>query len=101
MRGDRMRQSREASNLTQDDLAERAGIEVLQIWRYESGKTKPKTDMLIKIAKALHVSADYLLGLTDDPKGHAVDDLTEQETEVIEALRSGDKLKAIQAIVGK
>lgn len=101
MRGDRMRQSREDLNLTQDDLAERAGIEVLQIWRYESGKTKPKTDMLVKIAKALHVSADYLLGLTDDPKGYAIDELSDQETEVIEAMRSGDKIKAIQAIVSK
>lgn len=95
MFGERMRQIRESLNLTQDELAERAGLEVLQIWRYESGKTKPNTEMIAKIAKGLQVSADYLLGLTDEPKGYVEIEITPQEQRVLEAYRRGD----IRAII--
>lgn len=78
-----------------------SGVELQQIYRYENDKNKPKVDVLMALAKTLRVSADYLIGLVDNPNGHVGDDLDDQETEVIVALRSGDKLKAIEAIVGK
>lgn len=99
MRGDRMKQVREALHYTQEELAERAGLQTLQIWRYESGKSKPNSDVLSKIAQALNVSADFLLGLTDEPHGHISDDLTDSERLVIEAWRRGDFREAIKTIV--
>lgn len=101
MRGDRMREAREILKLTQEELAELTGLEPLQIWRYESGKFKPKSDVLTKIAAALNVSTDWLVGLIEQPTGHIGDDLNEQETEVVNALRHGDKMGAIRAIVGQ
>lgn len=100
MRGDRMREARETLKLTQEELAELTGLEPLQIWRYESGKFKPKSDVLSKIAAALNVSTDWLVGLTEHRTGHFGEDLSEQETEIVKAIRTGDKIGAIKAIVG-
>ncbi len=37
------------------------------ISQYISGKIKPKADILIKMAKILNTTTDYLLDLTDNP----------------------------------
>lgn len=99
MRGDRIRFVREALNLTQEELAELAKTSQLQIYRYESGKNKPKADELANIATALHVSSDYLLGLSDEPHGYATDNLDDYEQSVVDALRRGDKMQAVKVIV--
>lgn len=101
MIGERIKKIRELRGYTQEQLSELSGVELQQIYRYETDKNKPKVDVLLLLARTLNVSADYLIGLVDNPNGHIGDDLDDQETEVIVALRSGDKLKAIQAIVGK
>ena len=36
--------------------------------RYEHGTCKPNFDAIIKLANCFDVSADYLLGLTDNPE---------------------------------
>jgi transcriptional regulator with XRE-family HTH domain len=99
MIGDRVRQIREMRGFTQEQLSELANLELQQINRYENNKNKPKADVIIQLARALNVSTDYLLGLIDTPHGHLGDELDDQETEIIVAVRSGDKLKAIEAIV--
>jgi transcriptional regulator with XRE-family HTH domain len=66
MRGDRLRQIRKIRGITQEELSERLGIGNRQIWRYENNKTVPDVNMLTKLADALDVSADYLLGLSDE-----------------------------------
>ncbi len=35
--------------------------------RYEYGTRKPTSDIIIKLCNYFNVSADYLLGLSDDP----------------------------------
>ncbi len=67
MRGDRLRQVRLISGYSQEKLSELIGLGSRQIWRYEKGETVPDADVLADIARALNVSADYLLGLTDEP----------------------------------
>jgi len=100
MRGDRLKRIREESNLTQDDLAEMIGVGVLQINRYENEKTEPNGDMIANIAKALHISSDYLLGLTDDPTPMALSGgLSTKERAVLAALRRGESVRAIKVIV--
>lgn len=94
MRGDRLRQLREEQGYTQEELSEMLDIGVTQIWRYENEKSKPSSDILTKISRALDVSADYLLGLTDEPKGFIDVEITPQEKRALEAFRRGD-IKAI------
>lgn len=43
------------------------GLSRATIQNYESGRTQPKAPDLAVLADLFGVSADYLLGLTDDP----------------------------------
>lgn len=64
--GDNIRNLRESAHITQDDLAEMAGVNRVTIAKYESGKIMPGAITLARLAKALHVSADVLLGNGED-----------------------------------
>jgi DNA-binding XRE family transcriptional regulator len=57
-----VRSLRERSNLTQSELARRAGTGQAAIARIESGRTVPKLDLLARIAVALN--AQLRLSLT-------------------------------------
>jgi transcriptional regulator with XRE-family HTH domain len=52
---------RKEHGLTQQTLAERVGIHVVQLRRYESGSSQPTLDVIRHLAVALSVSADLLL----------------------------------------
>jgi transcriptional regulator with XRE-family HTH domain len=52
---------RKDRGLTQHTLAERVGVHVSQIRRYEGGTSTPTLDVLRKLAIALSVSADTLV----------------------------------------
>jgi transcriptional regulator with XRE-family HTH domain len=52
---------RKERGFTQQTLAERVGVHVVQLRRYESGASQPTLDVIRKLAMALSVSADLLL----------------------------------------
>lgn len=85
--------------LSQVELAERAGIGENAVWRYESGETEPKGEVIARLAKELDVSTDYLLGLTEYPGQYVEGPLSAAEREAIAAWRRGDKYEAIEVIV--
>ena len=60
--GDRIREYREQRNLSQDELAELASIHRVTLSRYESGRVDPGAQALARIADALGVTTDMLLG---------------------------------------
>ena len=51
----RLRQAREQSGLTQQDLAEKLGVTKSAIGNYENGVSSPKWDVLLKIFDILQV----------------------------------------------
>lgn len=53
--GDTVRAQRKAASLTQEKLAERAGLSTIFISRVERGKESPSMDSLVKIAGALRL----------------------------------------------
>lgn len=63
----RLKDARNLRGLSQGDLAGRAGLPPSSIAHFEAASRKPSFDTLHKIANALEVTADYLLGRTDDP----------------------------------
>jgi transcriptional regulator with XRE-family HTH domain len=87
--------------LTQQILAEHAGVHVSQIRRYEAGETQPTLDILRKLAIALSVSADTLVfdnderGPTDDLRlqFEAANRLDPDEKHLIRELIEGILLK--------
>ena len=67
---ERLRSSRKARGLTQQAAADAFGISLRGYCRWEAGEREPSLNVFAKIAKTFNVSADYLLGLTDeDPFG--------------------------------
>ncbi len=53
--------------LTQQSLAEKVGVQALQIHRYESGASQPTLEIIRNLAVALSVSSDELI--FDDERG--------------------------------
>lgn len=60
----RIRDLREDMDLRQIDVARATGIDQKTLSNYETGKTNPDSDAIIKLADFFGVSADFLLGRT-------------------------------------
>ena len=59
--GSRIKEAREQAHLTQEELAEIVDISPTHMSVIERGVKTPKLDTFVKIANALHLSADALL----------------------------------------
>lgn len=102
MIGERIREARTKAKHNQTSLAELINTSPKNVSRWESGEYIPEAPTIGLIARALNVSADYLLGLTDDPRRAAREsDFTEQELEIVMALRRGDFKSAMRAMVNE
>lgn len=66
----RLREIRNLREFDQAELGALAKIPATSISHFESGKRKPSLDNLRKLADALQVSIDYLLGRTDNVSAH-------------------------------
>ena len=62
---ERLKELREKSKLTQEQLAKISGVSSRMIQRYEYGTSRPRLDAAEKLAKALNVTTDQLLGNGD------------------------------------
>ena len=58
----KLREIRKQQGLSQAELSERSHVHRISISRYENGKKKPSVDSLKRLAAALGVSTDELLG---------------------------------------
>ena len=61
--GENIRRIRECQRLSQEELAELAGIHRVTLARYESGKVDPGAQQIGRIAEALGVTVDALMGI--------------------------------------
>lgn len=64
--GERIREFRKQAGLNQDQLAELSSLNRVTVAKYESGKVEPGAKALSRIADALEVSVDVLLGRNAD-----------------------------------
>ena len=63
---ERIRFLRIEKNIGQNELAKRLEISNASISYWENAKQEPSASALYKLANYFEVSADYLLGITDD-----------------------------------
>lgn len=63
--GSRLSRIRKEHKIGQGELAEKVGIHANVLGRYEREEATPSVEMAVKIADALGVSLDYLVGNTD------------------------------------
>lgn len=97
----RFLQLRKEHGLTQPQMADKVGIHLTQVRRYESGDAQPSLEILKRIAVTFSVSADWLIfeeherGPSDDLalRFEAVSVMPDDERRVIKALLDGMILK--------
>jgi len=91
---------RKGKGLTQQEMAQKAGVGIAQIRRYEKGKSSPTLEVIKNIAKTLGVSADELI--FDQGEGVASGRILDRELleqfELISTLGPSDK-EAIKTIL--
>lgn len=71
--GDAIRRKRKERGISQQELAELASLNYVTISKYESGKVEPGAKALARIATALDVTTDELLGRTEEQEEDAED----------------------------
>ncbi len=99
LRGDRLRQLRQQRKFTQEVLAERLGLGIRQIHRYEKGLSDPAGDIVSRIAVELEVTTDYLLGLNDEPtRSYREQDLAPAEHKLLSAFRRREWREILQIL---
>ena len=62
----RLRERREAKNLTQQELGEKVGVKKATISSWEVGRSIPGIDVVNKLADALGTTGQYLVGYSDE-----------------------------------
>ncbi|MDY6296294.1 MAG: helix-turn-helix transcriptional regulator [Schwartzia succinivorans] len=82
--GDRIRLQREELELTRKELAQKLSIPYHTLAKYETNINEPNFDMLVRIANALDVSTDYLLGV---PARNDTTEITPSEKNLIQSYR--------------
>lgn len=75
-RKERLRVARKKKKLTMEQLAKLVNTTKGTISNYENGHSSPPNEMLSLLSDKLDVSADWLLGRTDNPAG------TSQQSEI-------------------
>lgn len=64
--GERLKNLRETTGLSQNKLAEILNISRVSLSYYENGERTPDIEILDKVSKYFKVTCDYLLGSTDN-----------------------------------
>ncbi len=71
MIGERLAEVRKDHGHTQSALAARLGVSLPTVRAWEQEKSSPSHEMLVAVCRLYGVSADYLLGLTDQDPAYA------------------------------
>lgn len=71
---ERIRATRKRAGMTQVDLAKMVGVARVSLTQWESGDTSPKGENLLKLARALGVTPDWLISGRGDPAVHGIPD---------------------------
>lgn len=68
MISERLNELKTSNNFMQKQIAKGAGVPLRTYQRYENGEREPSASIIINLADFFNVSADYLLGRTDNPQ---------------------------------
>ena len=83
----RIRDLREDSDLTQDQLCRKLGMHKTTYTNYEQGKHTVPLDFAVTLADFYGVSLDYIAGRTNFPQGAAKPELKADELRLLEHFR--------------
>lgn len=111
---ERLKYLRNASNLTQEQVATYIGVKRVAYTAYEAGRTSPSLESVVKLARLYNVTTDTLLGSYNNASmvisSHdenpdllgdrfSPDALTNEEKELIAVYRTSEKREQISAYI--
>lgn len=79
---DRIRYLRDKAGMTQTDLARRLGISRSAVNSWEMSLSTPSVSNIVELTQIFHVSADYLLSLSDRMRLD-LSELTDEQRELV------------------
>ena len=87
----RLKQLRKEMGLSQKSLSEHLGVTQQAVGKWETGRSSPDPAPLARLAELLETSADYLLGISEQPAEPAAPSLpyAESPIPVIGTVRAG------------
>ena len=87
----RLKQLRKELGLSQKSLSEHLGVTQQAVGKWETGRSSPDPTTLARLAELLETSADYLLGISEQPTEPAAPSLpyAESPIPVIGTVRAG------------
>jgi repressor LexA len=87
----RLKQLRKEMGLSQKSLSEHLGVTQQAVGKWETGRSSPDPTTLARLAELLETSADYLLGISEQPAEPAAPSLpyAESPIPVIGTVRAG------------
>lgn len=96
----RIKERRKELKLTQQELADKIGVSLMTVLRWEKGERTPNTSIMPQLSSALNVSAGYLMGMEEKPERRK--DISEKENTTQErntnmaviALKDGNRVEA-------
>lgn len=93
--GQRLRALRIARGRTRQDMADLLGYSRVAYGYYENDSRAPSLNTIVKLCDSLHVSADYLLGLSDTQNVayHRISDVTGLSEAAINVLKFASPLQ--------
>lgn len=68
--GDKVKALREKAGLTQEELAERMGVQRNTVWRWENGRAGLRGENIQRMSSVLNVDASELMPLNSDISEH-------------------------------
>jgi len=71
MIGERLQEIRKDNGDTQQSLADKLHVALFAVRCWEQEKSAPNHETLVAICRLYHISADYLLGLSDEDPAYA------------------------------
>lgn len=97
---------RKEKRLTQEELVKISGVAISQIRRYETDKSSPSLDVIIKLSKALGVSIDEMVfdKVTGMAAGKIVDRELLEQFEMVSAMTAEEKYvvkKILEGVIVK
>lgn len=75
----RLREARNEANEKQADVAQLLGVKPNQVVEMENARKTTTFEKLCKLCEHYNVSADYLLGLIDDPRPLKMEQMDKKE----------------------
>jgi transcriptional regulator with XRE-family HTH domain len=97
---DRLKHIRKLRGYTQKELADGLGTVQQQVAKWEMGINEPSSETLIRLAKLLDCSADWLLGLVDASDDHMqVRQISAHEQQLLNLYRRGALPELITRLV--